>query len=181
MWELHILHSSFQVSPLESLCMYKQERCLFAIISILSEKAVASSRDDVPKSSPSDKNKLIKQKGSVGQLKWAQKDVLGDFSGGPVVKNLPSKTGARFLVRKLRSHMPQDNYRACTLTALVLQWRPSAGKKKKKIDVSVGRLRCKSVSDHLPDKLVSFSEYWLPPLQNETLLPTWYGKVPYDS
>ena len=42
---------------------------MFAIISILSEKAVASSRDDVPKSSPSDKNKLIKQKGSVGQLK----------------------------------------------------------------------------------------------------------------
>ena len=37
--------------------------------------------------------------------------MFGDFPGGQEVKNMPSKAGTRvqFLVRELRSHMPQGN------------------------------------------------------------------------
>ena len=71
------------------------------------------------------------KKAAVGQLKWAQKDMSGDFPGGPMVKNLPSNAGPRSLVGKLRSHMPQDDYGACAPRTHVRQWRPGAVKKKK--------------------------------------------------
>ena len=38
-------------------------------------------------------------------------EMMGDFPGGPVVKNLPSNAGTwvRSLVRELRSHKQQGN------------------------------------------------------------------------
>ena len=59
---------------------------------------------------------------------------IRDFSGHPVVKNLPSNAGDSHstLVWELRSHIPQGN-RACGLNSCDRLWGPQATTRKKPV------------------------------------------------